>query len=88
MPKKDKQIEVQGLKLNIDTDVFDDFDLIDALDQINEGNALRIAGALRAVCGEHFNEVREHLRDGETGRIPVESAAKFFTDLAQAVAPN
>lgn len=81
-------VTVRGVELKLSTEVFDDLDLLDAMDQIQEGNGMKIATALRRVAGEQYNEVREALRDKETGRIPLESAAEFFTEALQAVAPN
>jgi len=83
-----QEITVRGVTLKVSDDIFDDLDLLDALDQINEGNGLRIAGALRKVAGDKYNELRNVLRDKETGRIPVAAAGEAFLEIMQGVAPN
>lgn len=89
--KKPKPVTatIQGVELAIDPLVFDDLDVLDAMDQLNEGNPLRIAGTLRLLTGDRFDDVRTALRDPETGRIPLEKAAEFFQDMMTAAAgPN
>lgn len=81
-------VTIRGVSLEVSPDIFDDLDLLDALDQVQEGNALRLAGALRAVAGEKYREVREALRDEETGRIPVKDAMEFFQEVMEKAAPN
>lgn len=83
-----KKVTVEGVTLDVSPEVFDDLDFLDALDQIQEGNALRIAGALRAVAGSQYKEMREALRDKETGRIPMKRAVDFFTEVMKQAAPN
>lgn len=83
-----KTATISGVELTVDPSLFDDLDVLDALDQINEGNPLRVAGLLRKLTGEKYNAVRDALRDPETGRIPVERATEFFGELMAAMSPN
>lgn len=83
-----KVIEIKGVTLTVSPDVFDDLDLLDALDQIQEGNGLRIAGALRKVAGSKYNELRAALRDEGTGRISIEVAGEVFLEIMREIAPN
>lgn len=86
---KDQEITVRGVTLSVSPDVFDDLDLMDALDQIqNENNGLRIAGALRKVAGGKYHELRAALRDEETGRISLSVAGDVFLEIMQGIAPN
>lgn len=89
-PKKDavREVTLRGVTFEVDPEVLDDFDVLDALDQIQEGNGLRIAGLLRKLTGDKFNDMRAALRDPETGRIPVETAGEFMGELFEAIAPN
>ncbi|HLS00469.1 MAG TPA: hypothetical protein VK054_00575 [Beutenbergiaceae bacterium] len=83
-----KQITVKGVTLSVDPEVFDDLDMLDALDQIQEGNGLRIAGALRKIAGDQYNELRAALRDEATGRIPVNVVGEVFTEIMAGIVPN
>ena len=81
-------VTVQGFTLTIDPDVFDDLDVLDTLDQINEGNPLRTAGLLRKLTGDQYDAARDALRDPDTGRIPIKVATDFFTEIMKALNPN
>ena len=83
-----KLITIRGVELSVDPEMFDDLDLLDTLDQVNEGNGLRLAGGLRRVTGDKFSKVREALRDPETGRIPLEVAGEFFIEVMESIVPN
>lgn len=83
-----REVEVRGVKLTIDPDLFDDLDLLDAIDQINEGNGLRIAGALRKIAGGQYNALRSALRDPKTGRISLTTAGEVFVEIVDAINPN
>lgn len=89
-PKKDavREVTLHGVTFEIDPEILDDLDVLDALDQIQEGNGLRVAGLLRKLTGEKFNEMRDALRDPDSGRIPVAVASDFMGELFEAIAPN
>ena len=90
LPKKSavREVELRGVKLEIDPEVFNDFEVMDALDQMQEGNALRLAGLIRKIVGDKCKEVMDALRDGENGRVPIDAASDFFGELMEAVTPN
>lgn len=89
-PKKTttKTVTVGNIVFEVDPGIFDDLDLLDAMDQVQEGNALRLAGALRAVTGDRYREIRDALRDPETGRVPIEPAMEFFSEVMKQASPN
>lgn len=86
--KNQKDITIRGVKLSVDPEIFNDLDMLDALDQIQEGNGLRIAGALRKIAGDQYNELRTALRDKETGRIPIDVVGEVFTEIMSGIVPN
>lgn len=92
LPKKDapREVVVQGVSLEIDPLVFDDFEVVDALDQLQDGNGLKVATLLRKILKtpEQFAKVMDALRDGEGGRVPVDKASDFVTELMDRAAPN
>lgn len=83
-----KTVEVEGVKFDIDINIFDDFEIIDAFDEINQGNALRIAGVMRMIVGDRYRELLDVLRDEKTGRVPTERVAEVFTQIISDIAPN
>lgn len=83
-----KTVEVQGVKVTLDPDMFDDLIFLDHLDQMDQGNGLRIASVLRSLAGDQFAKVMEVLTDKTTGRVPIEAASAFVTEAMAAVDPN
>lgn len=83
-----KTVEVNGVKFEISPDVFDDFEIIDAFDEIQQGNALRIAGAMRLIVGDRYRDLMNVLRDEDTGRVSTERVGEVFTQIIQEIAPN
>lgn len=83
-----KTVEVNGVKFEISPDVFDDFEIIDAFDEIQQGNALRIAGAMRLIVGDRYKDLMNVLRDEDTGRVSTERVGEVFTQIIQEIAPN
>lgn len=80
-------VRVRGIDLCLDADTFNDFEFIDALDQVESGlNPLRAAYVMRTITGEKFNEVMALLRDPETKRVPSEAAAEFVNEFMQEAA--
>lgn len=90
LPKKDalRSITVKGVDLVVDPKMFDDFEVVDSLFQLQNGNGLHAAGLLRKFAGEKFIDVMDALRDGENGRVPVDAAVGFLEELMDAVNPN
>ena len=86
-----RTVEVQGLALTIDPDVFDDFELIDGIRRIDSGepgSALLMPELMRAMVGANqYRQVLDHLR-GDNGRVGLKAGAKFLADLMRAYDPN
>lgn len=83
-----KTVEVQGVKVTLDPDMFDDIVFLDHLDQMDQGNGLRIASVLRSLAGDQYQKVVDALKDEDTGRVPIEAASAFVTEAMAAVDPN
>lgn len=81
------RVAVQGLTLDIDPAVFDDFELLEEMAAVADGDALRAVPLVRRVLGEDYRRVLDHLRTG-TGRVPATAVVGFLTDLMGAVSPN
>lgn len=83
-----RSVEIQGIPLTLDPNVFDDFELLDTLNEIQEGNALKSPALLRKVLGDQYKTVLEDLRDPATGRVPASSVGPFMQELMEALAPK
>lgn len=84
-----RTVEVRGLSISVSGEVLDDFELLDDLDALDQGNGTRLPSVLRRLIGvENFKGAMEILRDPETGRVSVESGAEFVSEVLKAVAPN
>ena len=87
-----RTVEVQGLALDITLEVFDDFELLDKIHRVDTGEpgaALMMPEILRAMVGAaQYQQVLDHLRDPDTGRVRLESGAQFIADLMAAYDPN
>lgn len=88
----DVEVEVDGITLTIRGEVWDDFELIDALAEADSGTTaggMRLPAVLRMILGqEQFLAAMNHLRDAETGRVPIEKAKDFIVGIFEAVNPN
>ena len=84
--KKDTtKIEIDGLKLEVDNGALDDIEVLDMLDEINEGNPFKVKKLLVALIGkEAWNDVAEHLR-GEDGRVSASATAEFMVSVMEAI---
>lgn len=84
-----RTVEVRGLSISVSGEVLDDFELLDDLDALDQGNGTRLPSVLRRLIGkENFGGAMDILRDPETGRVSVESGAEFVSEVLKAVAPN
>lgn len=83
-----RSVEIQGIPLTLDPNVFDDFELLDTFNEIQEGNALKTPGMLRKILGDQYKPVLEHLRDPVSGRVPASKVAPFMQELMEALAPK
>jgi hypothetical protein len=90
-PKKGtpQEVTVDGITVKLDVDrIRDDFEIIMAVEEIQEGNGIRAATVFKKVLGEETKRVLEALRDPETGVVSSERAGDFILSLLQEASPN
>lgn len=76
----DKPIIVDGIKVNVTKEDFDDIELLELLE---EGN---FASGVKHVFGEaKFKEIKEKLRDPETGKVKVTAVNDWFEKVSEKV---
>ncbi|MBS5976825.1 MAG: hypothetical protein KIA99_04395 [Actinomyces urogenitalis] len=86
----DGTVTVHGVTISITSDDLDDFELIDYLSRVNDGDPLAVAPLLHRLIPDKavYRQVMDVLRDPETGRVPTEAAATFMTELLGEVVPS
>ena len=90
LPKKDaaRTVTVRGAQFDVPADALDDFELLDDLSELENGQAQRLPGVLKRLIGpDQFRKAMDLLR-GESGRVSTEDGAKFVSEILEAVAPN
>lgn len=94
MPKNNpKTATIHGVAITVDPDLFDDLDMLEWLYDIQnasgaDGNALAVVPFLRKICGPAWPQIKDALRDPDTGRIPMTAVTAFIGDLMTQIAPN
>lgn len=69
-----------GFQYNIDQEVMDDYELLEDLCEVDNGNAGKITTAARRLLGDdQLKALKEHLRN-EKGRVP---ASKMIEEISQ-----
>lgn len=70
-----------GFEINIDLARFNNAELLDALSDMNAGDALAVSRVLTFILGkEDKKRLYDHLRE-EDGRVPIEKLNKEIEDI-------
>lgn len=79
-------ITVDGFSLIVDPETLDDFELLENVARVEDGDLSRLPQVLQRMFGaEQYAAVKEHLRN-DAGRITTEAAATFFEEFGVAAA--
>lgn len=88
MAKTIKTVEIDGFELDIDTAVFEDFEFLESLADVANGEPANVIRPFRLLfAGDTYQAVKDHLRD-EDGRVPVKAMSAFLSKVVKAAAPN
>jgi len=78
-----------GVTMVIEKAAFDDFEVLDDIAQIEEGNAARLPSLMRRLFGDtQYRTMLDGLRDPQTGRVPLAKASEHLRDVFNAVNPT
>lgn len=81
------EVSVHGVTFPLDVKVFDDYEVIEALDALDRGsNPLRLALLFQKLAGDHYDTLLDRLRKAGGGRIGAEDAANTVTDILKQAA--
>lgn len=76
------------LSVTVLDEALDDFELLDEMRALDEGNATKMPAVLRRMVGDDFATVMNSLRDPKTGRVTITAAREWIDRLLQALNPN
>ena len=72
-----------GFEIDIDPSRFDNAELLDALSDMNAGDALAVSRVLTFILGkEDKKRLYDHLRE-EDGRVPLEKLNREIQDILE-----
>lgn len=88
MAKNIKTVEIDGLSIDVDAAVFQDYEFLEALSEVTDGQPASIVRPFRMLfAGDAYQAVKDHLRD-EDGRVPVKAMSVFLRKVVKATVPN
>jgi hypothetical protein len=88
MAKNIKTVEIDGLSIDVDAAVFQDYEFLEALSEVTDGQPASIVRPFRMLfAGDAYQAVKDHLRD-EDGRVPVKAMSVFLSKVVKATVPN
>lgn len=81
-------LSVRGVDVSVPRDALDDFELLDDLGRLDEGDATRLPGVLRRLAGDKYRALLDTARDDDTGKVSVEAGAALVSEVLEALDPN
>lgn len=82
-----RTITVAGVQLTVDPTVFDDFELLESLAEIQRGDILALPTVFRAVAGEQASALLNSIRGGN-GRVTATAATEVLVQIMSELAPK
>ena len=83
-----KTVDIDGLTIDVDPAVFEDYEFLEALADVADGEPAHIVRPFRMVFhGDAYQAVKDHLRDAD-GHVNVKDMTAFLLKVVKAVAPN
>lgn len=82
-----RAITVEGVQLMVDPAVFDDFELLESLAEIQRGDILALPTVFRAVAGDKAQALLDAIR-GENGRVTATAATETLVQIMSELAPK
>ena len=81
----DKPIVVDGIAVNVTADDFDDIEILELLAEV-EQNGTKAVLLLKTLFGEEkYREIKEALRDKETGKTKTSKVMDWFGKVSEIV---
>ena len=85
----DLSVTVRGVDVTVPADALDDFELLDRLSRMDDGDLSQMPAVMRTLVGEvKYRELLETARDKKTGRVTTEAGSRLVHELMDALDPN
>lgn len=82
------QIEVDGYKFEVDTDLVDDVEMLETIEEIQNGQPTKIIVFLKQILGEDtYKEMKDHYVKKE-GRMRISTLNKIFEAIFEKFDPK
>lgn len=82
-----RTIEIRGVRVTVDPTIFDDFELLESLAEIQRGDVLALPAVFRAVAGDQAQALLDAIR-GENGRVTATAATEVLVQIMSELAPK
>lgn len=82
-----RAITVAGVQIAVDPTIFDDFELLESLAEIQRGDILALPTVFRAVAGDQAQALLDAIR-GENGRVTATAATETLVQIMSELAPK
>jgi hypothetical protein len=82
-----RTLTVAGVQIKVDPTVFDDFELLESLAEIQRGDILALPTVFRAVVGDQAQALLDAARD-ERGRVTATAATEMLVQIMSELAPK
>jgi hypothetical protein len=87
MSEKKTELTVDGIKVLVDPKVVDDYEMLEYLVGIDEGDNQASVNALKRMFGEQYGDVKDSLRD-EDGIVSTRRIGAFFFAVLNELSKN
>lgn len=85
--QKLRTITIRDVQVTVDPTIFDDFELLESLAEIQRGDVLALPAVFRAVAGDQAQELLDAVRD-ERGRVTATAATEMLVQIMSELAPK
>lgn len=82
-----RKVTAAGKTWTVSADAMDDFELLDDLGELEDGNAARLPRIMRRLLGDDYKAALDALRD-EGGIVRIEAAGEFIGEILKGLDPN
>lgn len=87
IPQVLRTIEIRGVQVTVDPTIFDDFELLESLAEIQRGDILALPTVFRAVAGDQASALLNSIRRGD-GRVTATAATEVLVQIMSELAPK
>lgn len=87
VPQGLRTITIKGVQVTVDPTIFDDFELLESLAEVQRGDVLALPAVFRAVAGDKAQALLDAVRD-ERGRVTATAATELLVQIMSELAPK